>query len=364
MKSKGILWLICGLPLACFGESGPKVAPVPREPLELVAGQVPAIASGANRKDALELLARVRESYALRTPPLGYNLKVRFTVDSKGQTDYDGAWEMEDVFVPGQGLHWTGKAAAGYSNIGIHSNAGLFNEGTAGLVPLRLEEVRGILLHPLPSDAYASRGSIRTASVTFHDASVTCILLSAERKPALPALGRAWEESEECIDPQSGLLVMHSEAPGRYAVYDYTGAPQLGNHILPKTLTITEGGKVVSTISVEVLDEIDTTDGSLFVPTKAMRTRGRSIELGSTTKLTRVHAPGPLNSGMTVRAVCIVGVVTPTGKLVEAHSLQPSDPNSQVALEDAKGIDFTPLTPAATVPQQHLVFVIEKFISQ
>ncbi len=364
MKSQRILWLICGLPLAGFGETGPKIASVPKEPLELVAGQLPATASGANRKAALELLARARESYALRTPPLGYNLKVRFTTDSKGQTDYDGAWEMEDLFVPGQGLRWTGKAAAGYSNVGIHSNAGLFNDATAGIVPLRLEEVRGILLHPLPSDTFASRGSIRTASVTFHEASVTCILLSAEKKPALPALGRAWEESEECIDPQTGLLVMHSEAPGRYAVYDYTEAPQLGSHALPKTLTITEGGKVVSTISVEALDELDTTDASQFVPTKAMRTKGRSIELGSTTKLTRVHAPGPLTSSMTVRAVCILGVVTPTGKLVEAHSLQPSDPNSQAALEDAKAIDFIPLTPAATAPQQHLVFVIEKFISQ
>jgi hypothetical protein len=364
MKSNGILCLICGLPLAVFGESGPKVTPVPSEPLELVAGQLPATASAANRKAAIELLARARESYALRTPPLGYNLKVRFTADSNKQTDYDGAWEMEDVFVPGLGLRWTGKAEAGYSNTGIHSNAGLYNEGTPGIVPLRLEEVRGILLHPLPSDAYAGRGSIRTASVTFHDASVTCILLSAERKPALPAMGRAWEESEECIDPQSGLLVMHSEAPGRYAVYDYADAPQLGNHKLPKTLTVTEGGKVVSTISVEALTEIDETDPTLFAPTRAMKTRGRSVELGATTKLTRVHAPGPLTSAMTVRAVCILGVVTPTGKLVEAHSLQPSDPNSQAALEDAKGIDFTPLAPVGIAPQQHLVFVIEKFISQ
>src|ERR1700733_10996482 len=140
---------------------------------------------------------------------------------------------------------------------------------------------------------------------------------------------------------------MHSEAPGRYAVYDYTDAPQLGSHTLPKTLTITEGGKVVSTLSVETLEEIDGTDASQFVPTKAMRTKGRSIELGSTTKLTRVHAPGPLSSAMTVR-----------GKLVEAHSLQPSDPNSQAALEDAKGIDYIPLTPAGPAPQQHLVFVI------
>jgi hypothetical protein len=57
-------------------------------------------------------------------------------------------------------------------------------------------------------------------------------------------------------------------------------------------------------------------------------------------------------------------MVTSTGQLVEAHSLQPSDPNSQAAVEDAKRIDFSPLTAAGVAPEQHFVFVIEKFTSQ
>jgi hypothetical protein len=66
---------------------------------------------------------------------------------------------------------------------------------------------------------------------------------------------------------------------------------------------------------------------------------------------------------MMVRPVCVFGMVTPTGQQVEAHSLQPSDPNSQAAVEDAKRIDFSPLIPAKSPPQQHFVFVIEKFFS-
>jgi hypothetical protein len=42
-----------------------------------------------------------------RTDGQGYDLKVTFAVDSLGQTEYDGDWELEDVYVPGQGLHWT-----------------------------------------------------------------------------------------------------------------------------------------------------------------------------------------------------------------------------------------------------------------
>jgi len=364
-----MLWLIVGggLPLLTYGQNSPRIAPVPSDPLELAAGRIQ-VAGPASRKAMLQLLARARNNYTLRTARQGYDLKINFTADSLGQTDYDGAWELEDVFVPGKGLHWTARAAAGYTLTGIASNGELYGEGTASVVPLRLEDVRGIVLHPLPSDEYASHESIRTSTATFHGALVTCVLLSTSKSAANPPLGRAWEESEECIDPQSGLLQMHSEAPGRYVVYDYSNAPQLGGHILPRTVTVTEAGRIVSTISVEKLEEITGTDPTLFVPSEAMRARGRSIEMTATTKVSRVHGLGPFTSAMTVRPVCVFGVATPTGHLVEVHSLQPSDPNSQAAVGDAKQIDFSPSTSAGSLPgapaRQHFVFVIEKFISQ
>jgi hypothetical protein len=315
------------------------------------------------RKAALDLLARARDNYSLRRAKQAYDLKINFVVDSLGQTDYDGAWQMEDLFVPGQGLHWTAQATVGYNLTGIASNGELYAEGPGSAVPLRLEEARGILLHPLPSAAYASRESIRTSTATFQGALLTCVLLSTSKKAANPALGRAWEESEECIDPQSGLLRVHSEAPGRYIVYDYSNAPQFGGHVLARTVTVTEAGRIVSKISVEKLEEPTAADPSLFVPTQRMRARGRFIEMTSETKIVRLHGQGPITSAMTERAVCVFGIVTPTGELVEAHSLQPSDPNSQAALEDAGQIDFSALTPAGAPPQQHFVFVIEKFVT-
>ena len=361
MIPKGLLYLIVGAG-ASFGQGTPRIAPVPGDPLELVAGHTPRAGTAATRDAALQLIASARTNYSLRSDGQGYDLKVSFAVDSHGQTDYDGAWDLEDVFVPGQGLHWTAHAVAGFSITGIASHGELHNEGTARAVPLRLEEVRGILLHPLPSDAYASRESIRTAPATLSGALVTCVLLSSSKKLAAPALGRAWEESEECIDPQSGLLLMHSEAPGRYVVYDYSNGPQLGSHKLPRTVTVTEGGRVVSKITVESLEEMNGTDPALFVASEEMKRRGRSVEMAPMIKMSRVH--GQASAGMTVGPVCVFGLVNAAGQLVEAHSLQPSDPNSQAAVEDAKQIDFTPKTPSGSAPQQHFVFVIEKFISR
>ena len=77
------------------------------------------------------------------------------------------------------------------------------------------------------------------------------------RRVLNPAAGRGWEETEECIDPQSGLLQVHSEAPGRYAVYDYSNAPQLGGHRLPRSVTVTEAGRIFFS-SLEK-DEIEST---------------------------------------------------------------------------------------------------------
>jgi len=62
-----------------------------------------------------------------------------------------------------------------------------------------------------------------------------------------------------------------------------------------------------------------------------------------------------------VQPVCVFGLATASGQLVEAHSLQPADPNSAAALEDAKQINFSHSTAAGARPQQHFVFIVEKF---
>ncbi len=357
--TRRVLWSIACLPLMVFGQNTPAVAPIPRDPLELATSQTQTITTPGSRQAALQLLARARNSFALRSTRQAWDLKVHFTVDSLGQTNYDGAWEMEDLFSPGQGHRWTATAASGYTFTSIAAAGQIYGDGTASAVPLRLLEARGVLFDPIQSAANAGRGSIRTSTATFRGAPVTCLLLSRARNTANSATGRDWEETEECIDAQSGLLQVHSEVPGRYAVYDYTDAPQLGGHILPRNVTIREGGRVVSKISIESLQGVISADPALFIPTAAMKAKGPAVAMTSATKVSRVQ--GSYTSAVTLRPVCVFGIVTPAGHLVEAHALQPSDPNSRAAVEDARKIDFSPQTRAGTPPRQHFVFVIEKF---
>ena len=363
---RGMLWLVVwgSLPLTVFGQNIPKIAPVPSDPLELATSQIQAANTPESREAALQLLARARGHFALRSAGQAYALKVSFTVDSLGKTNYDGAWEMEDLFAPGRGHRWTATAASGYTTTGIATAGEIYQDGTASVVPLRLFEARGVLFDPMQSRAYADRGSIRTSTATYRGTTVTCLLLSRSRNAAHPASRRDWEETEECIDPQSGLLQVHSEVPGRYAAYDYANPPQLEGHILPRSVTITEAGRIVSKVSVESLRGLSGADPGLFVPTDAMKAKGRAVAMTSATKVSRIQGQGPFTAAVTIHPVCVFGMVTPSGHLVEAHALQPADPNSQAAVEDAKKIDFSPLTPAGGPAQQHFVFVIEKFVSQ
>ncbi len=362
MVSKSTLWFIapCVLSLCTLGQNTPRIARIPSDPLEIVSGQVQAVDAPASREAVVQLLVRARNNYALRTAGRGYDLKVTFTVNANGQTEYDGAWQMEDLFDPQLGLRWTAKAEAGYKTTQISSQEKYYGEGTSAVIPLRLQEARAALFGPIPAGNF-SRAAIRTSAATFNGAQVTCVLLSGSRNAA--ASGRSWDETEECIDPQSGLLKVHSQVPGRYFAYDYSNAPQLGGHVLPSKVTVTEGGKTVSEIDVESITDLPAADSSLFVPTEEMKARGPSVALGEAQKLSVFSQPRPFPAGAMLHPVCVFGLVTPSGQLVEAHSLQPSDPNSQAAVEDAKRLNYFYPRIAGERPRQHFVFIIEKFVS-
>ena len=363
MVSKGILWLIAagGVSIAALGQNPLTTTPIPGDPLEMVSGPILPTNTEASRADAIRLLDRARSNYALRSAGRGYDLKVSFTVNSGGQTKYDGNWNMEDVFVPKLGHRWTAKASASYSITRISSNGKLYGEETGNYVPLRLQEARAALFDPIPSAAHVARASIRMASAVVNGAEIACVLLAGKGTAETVTPGRHWDETEECIDPQSGLLLSHSQVPGRYYAYDYTNAPRLAGRELPGKVTVTEAGQTVTVIKVKSLTELPTADSTLFAPSAGMMTRGRATRLSGAQKIWHYAGPGRFPPGATAQIVCVFGVVTPDGKLVEAHSLQPSDPNSQAAVDAAKNITFPHRKAEGEFPQQHFVFILEKF---
>lgn len=357
-----ILYLLAAasLAVAAPGNRAPRVTPVPADPLEIATGRIRTVRSRAGRAKLLDLLARARGRYELRAAGHAYDLKASFRVDSGGVTKYDGAWQLEEVFDPKLGAHWTA-AGPGYSVTRISTGGKFYGESAADYVPLRLHEARAALFDPMPSAAFSSRAMIRTSTAAFKGTVLTCILLSVPLKGSEHTEGRHWDEAEECIDPQSGLLQVHSQAPGRYYAYDYTNAPRLDRCVLPRQVMVTEGGKTVSRITVDSLQAIPPADPSLFVPSEEMKARGDSIQMAEAQKVWYdPGTPGAPGGG----TICVFGVVTPTGALAEAHSLQPSDPNTQAAIVAAGKMTFPAVRPLGARPQQHFVFIIQPFGSR
>lgn len=363
MMFKGMLRLaaVVGFPLAALGHRAPAAAPVPNDPLETATGPAKIMNTSSGRQAALDLLARARNNYSLKSAGRGYDLKVSFTVTSGGQTEYDGDWEMEEIFSPQSGTRWTAKTAAGYTTTHIAAYNHFYGDGTATTIPLRLHEARAALLGAIPTNP--NRRFIRTSVGTYNAVQVTCVLLAGPSIVPTAGSGRRWDEIEECIDPQSGLLQVHSQVPGRYYGYDYTDALKLNDCILPRKVIVTEAGKIVAQIHVDSLTEMHDSDPSLFVPTDEMKKPGASVAMAEAKKLSVFPDGKRVEPGATIQPVCVFGLVTASGQLVEAHSLQPSDPNSQAAVEYAKSMSFFSPTPPSDRPAQHFVFIIEKFVA-
>jgi hypothetical protein len=362
MVSIGRWWWVVAsglLPLAAFGQVAPAMAPIPRDSLEMVTGPVRTVEDPVNRAQVLMLLRRARRNYALRNAGRAYDLKVSFTVNSGGTTMYDGAWQMEDVFDPKQGFRWTAAGPASYTITRISSKGRLYGEESGSYIPLRVQEARAALFDPIPPGETLNRAAIRTAAASLRGIELTCVLISGSAKASNGSTGRRWDETEECIDPQSGLLRVQSQLPGRYYAYDYSNGVQFAGHTLPGKVTITEGGHTVTQISVDTLTELPEADPHLFAPGQDMEAMGRPIQMAGAQKFWRASG-SPATGGASTGAVCVFGVVTPSGQLVEAHSLQPSDPNSEAALEAARGMSFAPIAPGARA-QQHFAFVVYSY---
>jgi hypothetical protein len=361
MVCRSILFVVAasGLSLAAAAQQ-PEAARLPRgDSPELAAGPARAVATSADRAAILQLVDRARTSSSLRTSGQAYDLKASFTVFSDGQTKYSGDWQLEEIYDPRLGLRWTASLPGSYSITRISSHGVRYGEETDSYVPLRLHEVRAALFDPLPSRKLANGAAVRTADAVLGGQQLTCVLLSSSgAQDANPR--RRWTESEECVDPDTGFLRIHSQVPGRYFEYDYSDAVHVGGRVFPGRVTVHEAARVVTAISVDSVTEMQGADPALFVPTAAMKANGRPIQLGSAEKLFRVS---PLSApGGTPSTVCVFGVVNAAGQLEEAHSLQPSDPNSQAALEAAQKMSFSRPAAQGANPEQYFVFVVRKFV--
>lgn len=317
-------------------QTGIPFAPVPADPLELVTGNAQALVAPEQRAAALQLLDRARQNYNFYSPHApAFTLKVSFT--SSGRSQYEGTGSMEETWIRGGLERWAAQIDGG-SQIRVVSG-GVWGQSATEPIPMRVQMVRDAILWPVMS--FWPRVMIRSAAANYNGLPLTCVLVSGSM-PDVPS-PRHWVEYEYCIDPETGLLHVWSEAPGIYVAYDYSDAIQFHGHVVARRITVTEGGNTVLQIHVDSLEDEGQVDMRAFMPTSEMRTRGPSFLLAGPKRspLNVPTSPGMLPS--VIQPVIVHATISKDGEVVEAEALQNSPQAlTERAIELVKSHKFSP----------------------
>lgn len=304
-----------------FSQSAPKVAPLPYDPLELATGPTVVPDTPEQRTVLLNLLERARQNSAMHTPGTApFTLKVSFN-STGGDSHSQGYGELEETWLNGQTWRWSARLGD-YSQLRIFYEGAAYDDKPRGHMPLRLQMVRNSVFWPVVGNFSGSL--LRMATAKWEGTELACILISRGGNDPTATPGRRWEENEFCVDPKTGLLRIHSEAPGIYSVYDYNGGIQFHGRIVPRQTTIVEGGSSVLQIHLDGLEDANN-DPNQFVPTKKMISHGPgAIMVGPFRFPESVRVPAGYSGA--VQPVIVHAILDQKGRVLDAEVVQTSDP--------------------------------------
>jgi hypothetical protein len=273
------------------------------------------------------LLARARQ-LALRHVPgtQPYRFTVRF--QAAGNVLETGPGELTETWITGQEWSWTA-SLGGVSHTQLRYRGQFLEDRHIAVIPMRAQMLRNEFL-------WATRGIaggslIRTARVQFQGKPATCLLISESKDSEAAAVqGRSWDEEEYCLDDASTTLVVHSMAPGTYALFSYGGAPFHG-YVLPDHVQIYVNDALAADAAFTITDATEA-DAASLLPTAEMTSNPPPIGLGVAFHARRGEASQPV----------IVHVeIDGEGKVVEAELSSAVNPGLyQAALEQIRTMQF------------------------
>jgi len=305
--------------------------PVVANPHEPVTGSIQIASSPADRAAALALLERARQNgltHRAGTEP--YRLEATFSAG--GPAAYTGQGQMTETWLTGQRWLWTASLGS-YSvtrTLGFGSATG---EKYPGAVAMRVQMLRNAIFWGIQA---VPGNQIRTAAVPVNGRPATCILMSGMVAPTEQT--RLWEESEYCIDKASGLVQVHSIAPGTYSIYSYDRNLQFHGRSTPDRIAIYVNGALALDAQV-TLEDAGSVDPTQLRPTPEMIAAGPIATLGLWTRFP-IDVPSASVSGL-AKPVIVHASVDGSGKVVEEELSSASDAAlAQTALDVVKNAKF------------------------
>lgn len=335
---------------------------VPYDPSEVVVGEAHLVQNAEERATTLQLLLTARRLSNVRLH--AYDLKTTFT--SYGSLPSDGRWSLEDTS-PGANIYrWTAQGPS-FSGVFLSVDRLLSSNEPGGAVPLRLAQVRSAIFGVYYPEI-SPYAALRVANGYLNSGAVRCVLVSrgilGKTEPDF-ANGRSFEESEYCVDPKTGLLLMYSPFAGEYIHYDYANAQHFHDMIIPDRFTITEGGKTIIEAKTDSVTDSPPRNSNLFVPT-GLSPIGAGVVF-EVPSLVRDNRPLPNalpGESAKTQVVIVHGVASPDGKLNEAEVVTSTDSSlNQTALDQAASNPMlrigTDTQPGAARHPREIVFTEE-----
>jgi hypothetical protein len=323
--------------LLCVPAIFSQTNPPPPDPHELVTREPRTLSKVADRTVAVDLMDRARKNFDLHSITTPYALKVSF--ETSGAAQGEGAGTMQEFFDGQSRWRWT-EQFQNSNVVRIGAEGRIYGTNPDEAVPLRVQLVRSVLMRPIVHDLASF--VIRAANVEHDGKTISCLLLSHSLPPN-PA-PRSWVEREDCIDSATALLQSWSEAPGIFAIYDYTGAPDFHGHILPRQISIFEEGRLTVQVRVESLEDAPNLDPELLKPTAEMADAGESFALAPPSRLPLRVDPSDAPTSRFFQPVIIHATLdAQDGTVLDAEPLQTTDRDlSRQAMDIVRSTSFDP----------------------
>jgi hypothetical protein len=336
------LWSVIGL-----GQNVATIpfAPVPADPLEMATAGIVVPATPDQRLAAQQIIVKARDQYKLHA---GSPFDLKLTFNATGQSAYEGPGALEELWLGMNGSRWTAQIG-NYTQTRVTGTMGLiYDDKPTAQIPMRLQQLREAVFSPIyanPQTAF-----IRTTTATWSNENLTCVLMTRGSMESPTLQQRRWSETEWCVNTQSGLLRIASEAPGVFTVYDYTDSIRYHDLTLPRNITVTENGNKVLDIRIDSVTEPASLDRNQLATTPSMKAGGPVLR-------------EPLHHRPTiVRPVVVHAVFGADGKAVETEIADSSDPTlNGEALSFVKGYKYSIPTPPGAVPEQSQVYLTVRF---
>lgn len=292
---------------------------LPHTSYEPVTGPLQVLTSPQDRTRAFDLLDHARQDYSFYVQH-GAAFSMRVSFLASGQTQYEGQGSMEETWLDNGHKTWTAQLAGNTSGRTVYLSHRWAANGSL-IIPLHVQTVRAALFWPVSN--FKDRADLRMQRVNFQGAPLTCIL--AVEKLGYPPAGRHWVEREYCVDEQTGLLRIWSEAPGIYAVYDYKSAINWNGHTIASQITFYEDGGQALQIHVESLGEASMSAAE-FRPSAEILAQRSATGNGGPVRFAVIASPGPPPDHGVITPVIVHAALAANGSLLDAEVLTPVDP--------------------------------------